>query len=99
MEVDKWAHIPSEIPEIINQTFYGQVNYYLVYKFMDQKKMLANIKWTSEVSEDIIGTTSFIGNGATQFIDVTAIDRCVGFMKIGHKTCIIDKECMEEWEE
>ena len=66
---------------------------------MDQKKMLANVKWSNEVNEDTFGTTFFIGNGSTQFIDITAIDRCVGFMKLGRKTYIIDKESMEEWNE
>ena len=57
--------------------------------------MLANIRWLNKVNEDMFGITSFIGNGATQFIDIIAIDRCVGFMKIGRKTYIIDKEFME----
>jgi len=64
---------------------------------MNQEIMLANVKWSNEVNEDAFGTTFFIGEGSTQFIDVTAIDRCVGFMKLGRKTYIIDKECMEEW--
>ena len=37
--------------------------------------MLANVKWSNEVSEDALGTTFFVGDGSTQFIDVTAIDR------------------------
>ena len=41
--------------------------------------MLANVKWSNEVSEDALGTTFFVGDGSTQFIDVTAICRCVGF--------------------
>ena len=97
MEIDKWAHIPSATPEFIIKTFYAQVNYFLVYKYKDQEKMLANIKWTSEINEDALGTTFFIGNdGSTQFIDVTAINRYVGFIKLEHKTYIIDKVCMEE---
>lgn len=60
--------------------------------------MLANVKWANEVNEDLLGTTSFVGDGSTQFIDVTAINRCVGFMKLGRKTYIVDKECMEEWD-
>jgi len=59
--------------------------------------MLANVKWSNEVSKDALGTTFFVGDSSTQFIDATAIDRCVGFMKLGRKTYIIDKECMEEW--
>ncbi|GES92519.1 transposase domain-containing protein [Rhizophagus clarus] len=67
------------------------------YTILDQEKMLANVKWTSNVNEDALGTTFFVGNdGSTQFIDVTAIDRCVRFIKLGHKTYIIDKEYMEE---
>lgn len=98
MEVDRWAHIRNAAPEFIIKTFYAQVNYFLVYKFKDQEKMLANVKWTSNVNEDALGTTFFVGDdGSTQFIDVTAIDRCVGFMKLGRKTYIIDKEYMEEW--
>jgi len=99
LEIDKWARIPSALPEFIKQTYYGQINYYLVYEFMGQKKMLANIKWTNKVSEDMFGTISFMGYGATQFIDITTIDRCVGFMEIRHKTYIIDKEYMEEWDD
>jgi len=64
---------------------------------MNQERMLANVTWTNEVNEDTLGIISFVGNGSTQFIDVTAIVRCVGFMKLGRKTYIIDKESMEEW--
>ncbi|GET52716.1 transposase domain-containing protein [Rhizophagus irregularis DAOM 181602=DAOM 197198] len=98
LEIDKWAHLPSAIPEFVTKSFYAQVNYYFLYGYMDQKIMLANVTWTNEVNEDSLGTTSFVGDGSTQFIDVTAINRCVGFMKLGRKTYIIDKECMEEWE-
>ena len=59
--------------------------------------MLANVTWTNEVIEDSLGTTSFVGDSSTQFIDVTAICRCVGFMKSGRETYIIDKEYMDEW--
>jgi hypothetical protein len=65
---------------------------------MNCERMLANVKWTNEVNEEALGTTFFVGNGSTQFIDVTAICRCVGFMKSGRETYIIDKECMEEWD-
>ncbi|GES97105.1 transposase domain-containing protein [Rhizophagus clarus] len=76
------AHIRNATPEFITKTFYAQVNYFLVYKYKDQEKMLANVKWTSNVNEDALGTTFFVGDdSSTQFIDVTAIDRCVGFMK------------------
>ena len=61
--------------------------------------MLANVTWSNEVTKDALGTIYFVGDGSTQFIDVTAIDRCVGFMKLGRKTYVIDKECMEEWSE
>ena len=59
--------------------------------------MLANVTWSNKVTKDALDTTFFIGNGSTQFIDITAIDRCIGFIKLGRKTYIIDKECMDEW--
>ena len=59
--------------------------------------MLANVTQSNKVTKDALGTTFFISNSSTQFIDVIAIDRCVGFMKLGRKTYIIDKECMDEW--
>ena len=64
---------------------------------MNQEIMLAKVTWSNEVNEDALGIVFFIGDGSTQFIDVTAIVRCVGFMKLGRKTYIIDKESMEEW--
>jgi len=89
--------MPNVPPEFINKTFYGQVNYFFMYKFMDQENMLANIKWADKVSEDALGTIFFTSYGATQFINVNAIDRCIGFMKLGSKTYIIDKEYMEQY--
>lgn len=91
------AHKQNAIPEFIEKNFYAQVNYFFVYKFMSQERMVANVTWTNKVNEDALGTVFFTGDGSTQFIDVTAIDRCVGFMKLGRKTYIIDKESMKEW--
>ena len=65
MKIDKWAHIPSATPEFIIKTFYAQVNYFLVYKYKDQEKMLANVKWTSEVNEDALDATFFIGDDSS----------------------------------
>ncbi len=64
---------------------------------MNQEKMLANVTWSNEVNTDALGTTFFVGDGSAQFIDIIAINRCVGFMKLGRKSYIIDKECIEEW--
>jgi len=99
IEVDKWAHLRNVTPEYEIRTFYAEVNYFLVYEFMGKMKMLANVVWTNPVTEDAFGTISFIGFGATQFIDVSAIDRCVGFMQLGRTIFIVDKEGMEDWDD
>ncbi|GBC47879.2 transposase domain-containing protein [Rhizophagus irregularis DAOM 181602=DAOM 197198] len=77
---------------------WARINYTVLTRLEIDKwaHLPTNVTWTNEVNEDSLGTTSFVGDGSTQFIDVTAINRCVGFMKLGRKTYIIDKECMEE---
>jgi hypothetical protein len=51
---------------LLRKTFYAQINYFLVYKFMNQERMLANVKWANEVNEDALGMISFL----LQLIDV-----------------------------
>lgn len=53
------------------------------------------------VKEDNIRLLSFLGNESHEFIDVCAIDHCVGFIKINQTYYIIDKEelnnDLDEW--
>ena len=96
MEVDKWASFPRKTPEYILQDFYGQVEYYLVYEFEEQTYMLAYVHWAANIIEDNIGLISFQKYGAHEFIDVFAIDRCVGFFQLRNTYYVIDKEFDEK---
>lgn len=92
MEVDKWTNFPRRTPEFISKAFFGNIEYYLAYEFEEETHMLAYIHWTNEVEVDNIGLLSFSGYGPHEFIDVCAIDHCVGFIKINQVYYIIDKE-------
>src|SRR6266498_2360118 len=92
MEVDKWASFPRKTPEFIPQKFYGQVEYYLAYRFNKKTYMLAYIHWAADIREDSVGLISFQRYGAHEFIDAFAIDHCVGFFQLRNTYYIIDKE-------
>ncbi|GET63857.1 transposase domain-containing protein [Rhizophagus irregularis DAOM 181602=DAOM 197198] len=102
----KFGHLITSDGRVIGSEWirrnkdWARINYTVLTRLEIDKwaHLPTNVTWTNEVNEDSLGTTSFVGDGSTQFIDVTAINRCVGFMKLGRKTYIIDKECMEEWE-
>ena len=92
MEVDKWAAFPKRQPEYISKKFYGNVEYYLVYEFDSKTYMLAYIHWAADIEQDNIGLLSFSRYGTYEFIDIYAIDHCVGFFQLGNIYYIIDKE-------
>lgn len=92
MYVDKWANFPRKTPEFIPKVFFGNVEYYLVYEFEEETHMLAYVHWADKVKEDDVGLLLFLEYGSHEFIDAYAIDRCVGFLKIGRNYYIVDKE-------
>ena len=92
MEVDKWAKFKYHQPEFITKAFYGIIEFFFLYDFDGQKEMLAYINWTKPVTKDHVEILSFNGFSYCDFIRVSAIDRCVGFFKLGNKYYIIDKD-------
>src|SRR6266487_5540937 len=94
MEVDKWASFPKREPEYVVRKFYGNIEYYLVYDFDGETHMLAYIHWTANIEKDSVGLLSFSRYSSYEFIDVFAIDYCVGFIKLGYTYYIIDKEAV-----
>ena len=80
-----------------NLELYGRVEYFLIHDYQNEQRMLAYIQWVANMQIDNFGIKTFNGYGAHGYIEVEYIDRCVGFMKLESKTYIIDKECMEEW--
>ena len=92
IEVDIYAQYRNRPSVFEIREFYGNIEYYLLYEFDKKMTMLAKICWTQETNEDIVGVRSFIGFGAYEFIDASAIDHCVGFLKINDIYHIVDKE-------
>ena len=91
MEIDINAAYPKR-PSIFQiQEFFGYVEYYLVHEFEGKQYMLAYVRWVRKVFEDNLGLQFFKTIGNTEFIDISVIDRCIGFFSIKNITYIIDK--------
>ncbi|CAB4431590.1 unnamed protein product [Rhizophagus irregularis] len=91
--VDKNAHRPRAPVDFEEREFYGQVLYYFVHEFRGELSMLAFIHWIR--NPEMLGShIQFFHNfGETSVINVTAIDRCVGFLKVlANKHIIVDRE-------
>jgi len=55
--------------------------------------MLAYIHWTNKIVSDQLGIKYFQGKSSKYgFIEISYIDRCVGFIAINNRTYIFDKE-------
>ena len=75
-----------------DKELFGKIEYFLVHEYLEELHMLAYIQWTSDVHIDRYHIKTFKGFGKHDFIEVDYIDRYVGFMRIGDKFYIFDKE-------
>ena len=75
-----------------DKELFGKIEYFFVYEYDEEQHMLAYIQWTSDVHIDRYCIKSFRGFGTYDFIEVEYIDRYVGFVRIGDKFYIFDKE-------
>lgn len=65
----------------------------MVHKHLNENRLLAYIHWTNKIINDQLGVMYFQGNSSKYgFIDISDIDRCVGFITLSNKTYIFDKE-------
>ncbi|CAI2189634.1 16908_t:CDS:2 [Funneliformis geosporum] len=87
------------LKDIDDIQFYGQVEYYLVYEFEEQTYMLAYVYWAANIIEDNIGLISFQKYDAHEFIDLSAIDCCIGFFQLRNTYYVIDKKFDEKLDE
>ncbi|CAB4396019.1 unnamed protein product [Rhizophagus irregularis] len=92
LEVDIYSNNQRRTPVFEKRPFYGNIEYYLMYEFNNEKSMLAYINWTASVSTDSVGLKYFTKFAVYDFIDVIAVERCVGFIKVDNKYYIVDKE-------
>ena len=73
--------------------FYRQVEHYFVYEFGEDISMLAYVQWVGALTDLGNGLKAFRQWGAREVINVSAVDRCVGFFKLGlSQYVIIDHE-------
>jgi hypothetical protein len=65
----------------------------LVHKHLGENRMLAYIHWSNKIINDQLGIKYFQGKSSKYgFIDISNIDRCVGFIELNNKIYIFDKE-------
>ncbi|CAG8498688.1 17519_t:CDS:2, partial [Cetraspora pellucida] len=95
-DVDIYANYRNRLSVFKIQDFYAVVEYYLLYEFEKSKAMLAYIQWMFPIEEDDVDVKIFKRLEAYAFINVSAIDHCIGFIEIGNLFYIVDKEVDNE---
>ncbi|CAB5200844.1 unnamed protein product [Rhizophagus irregularis] len=76
-----------------DKELFGEIIFYLVHKHLGESRMLAYIHWSNKIINDQLGIKYFQGKSSKYgFIDISDIDRCVGFIELNNKIYIFDKE-------
>lgn len=76
-----------------DKELFGEIVFYLVHKHLGESRMLAYIHWSNKIINDQLGIKYFQGKSSKYgFIDISDIDRCVGFIELNNKIYIFDKE-------
>ncbi|GBB87489.1 hypothetical protein RclHR1_13980007 [Rhizophagus clarus] len=76
-----------------DKELFGEIIFYLVHKHLGKNRMLAYIYWSNKIVNDQLGIKYFQGKSSKYgFIDISDINRCVGFIELNNKTYILDKE-------
>ena len=64
-----------------------------MHEYGEASSMLAYVQWVGALTDSRNGSKTFRQWGAHEVIDVSAIDRCIGFFKLGlSQYVIIDRE-------
>ncbi|CAG8713720.1 19088_t:CDS:2, partial [Cetraspora pellucida] len=71
--------------------FFGRVHFYFHYVFHGKYQLLAYIHNAKNVRKGLYGLCSFEEFGDYEFVDVSRVQRCVGFLKVGKCFYVIDK--------
>ncbi|CAG8457721.1 37699_t:CDS:2, partial [Gigaspora margarita] len=74
------------------QQFFGQVQYYFCYMFCGKYQLLAYIKNVKNAQKGPYGIYSFEEFGNYEFVNVSMIRRCVGFLKVEKYYHVISRE-------
>ncbi|CAG8642442.1 45451_t:CDS:10, partial [Gigaspora margarita] len=91
--VDRNAHYKNAPIVLEMQEFFGEACYFFSHQYDDQWSMLAYVQWVRNPHLSKHGILKFRDLGSFEVINVNAIDRNVGFLKLSNNEIyIIDKE-------
>ena len=91
--VDRNAHHKNAPIILEEQEFFGEVHYFFSHQYNGYWSMLAYVQWVRNPQSSGHGSLYFRDLGAFEVINVNAIDRKVGFLKMANnKRYIIDQE-------
>lgn len=92
--VDRNAHHKNAPVILVEQEFFGEVQYFFSHQYNDHWSMLAYVQWARNPQPSArLGPLKFRDLGAFEVINVSAINRKVGFLKMpNNESYIIDRE-------
>ncbi|CAG8496275.1 7507_t:CDS:2 [Cetraspora pellucida] len=91
--VDRNAHHKNAPVILEMREFFGEVCYFFSHQYDDQWSMLAYVQWVRNPHISKHGLSKFRDLGSFEIINISAIDRNVGFLKLSNnETYIVDKE-------
>ncbi|CAB5377557.1 unnamed protein product [Rhizophagus irregularis] len=91
--VDRNAHRPNAPIILEEKEFFGEVQYFFSHQYDEQWSMLAYVQWVRNPQPSGHGPLKFRDLGAFEVINVSAICRSVGFLRMpNNEIYIIDRE-------
>ncbi|KAL1916147.1 uncharacterized protein VTP21DRAFT_6151 [Calcarisporiella thermophila] len=92
VRVSRNASVRSRPSDMVEKERYAQVKFYFHHKYRGEDRMLALVRWAVRCRKDEYDLRSFEKFGPWVFIGVEALNRCIGLIKIGQRTYVVDKE-------
>ncbi|PKY17184.1 hypothetical protein RhiirB3_429730 [Rhizophagus irregularis] len=80
--VDQNAHRPNAPVILEEREFFGEVQYFFSHQYTSHRSMLAYVQWVRNPQPSGHGPLKFRDNSAFEVINVSAICRNVGFLKM-----------------
>jgi len=91
--VDRNTHFINTPVNLEEREFFGVVHYFFSHQYGDHWSMLAYMQWARNPQPSGHGLLKFRDLGAFEVINVSAIDRSVGFFLMSNNELyIIDRE-------
>ena len=91
--VDRNARYRNALTEFREAQFYRRVYHYFVHQYRESTSMLAYVQWVGTLMDSGYGVRTFRQWGGYEVVNVSAIDRYVGFLKLANNQhAIIDRK-------